>query len=75
MRFKGWKPIFAFTYLQQVKSKSFIVSTIIICVLIIALAVLIGVLSFSGIGDLFGGDETETKGIDTLYICNETPLS
>lgn len=74
MRFKGWKPIFAFTYLQQVKSKSFIVSTIIICVLIIALAVLIGVLSFSGIGDLFGGDETETKGIDTLYICNETGI-
>lgn len=74
MRFKGWKQIFAFTYLQQVKSKSFIISTIIICVLIIAIAVLIGVLSFSGIDDIFGGEETELKGIDTLYVCNETSV-
>ncbi len=72
MRFKGWKPIFSFTYLQQVKSKGFIASTIIICVLIIAIAVLIGVFSFSGLGDILGGEDSETKGLDTLYICNET---
>ncbi len=74
MRFKGWKSIFSFTYLQQVKSKGFIVSTIMICVLIIAIAVLIGVLSFSGIEDIFGGDDSEIKGLDTLYICNETKV-
>lgn len=72
MRFKGWKPIFSFTYLQQVKSKGFIASTVIVCVLIIAIAVLIGVLAFSGLGDMFDEDETDMTGIDTLYICNET---
>lgn len=74
MRFKGWKHIFSFTYLQQVKSKGFIASTVIICVLIIAIAALIGVLSFSGIEDVFGEENSETKGLDTLYICNETQI-
>lgn len=76
MRFKGWKPIFAFTYLQQVKSKGFIASTITVCVLIIAIAVIIGVISFSGIGDIIGGDDSDgvNDGIDTLYICNETDI-
>lgn len=74
MRFKGWKPIFGFTYLQQVKSKSFIVSTIIVCVLIIALFVLIGVLSFSELDGVFGGDGDSADGIDTLYVCNETEI-
>lgn len=74
MRFKGWKPIFGFTYLQQVKSKSFIVSTIIVCVLIIALFVLIGVLSFSELDGIFGGDGDSADGIDTLYVCNETEI-
>lgn len=74
MRFKGWKPIFGFTYLQQVKSKSFIVSTVIVCVLIIALFVLIGVLSFSELDGVFGGDGNSADGIDTLYVCNETEI-
>ena len=74
MRFKGWKQIFAFTYLQQVKSKGFIASTIIVCVLIIALFVLAGVLSFSELGDVFGGGDGEVKGVDTVYIYNETDI-
>lgn len=72
MRFKGWKQIFGFTYLQQVKSKGFIASTIIVCVLIIALFVLVGVLSFSELGDIFGDDDGNVKGADTVYIYNET---
>lgn len=73
MRFKGWKQIFGFTYLQQVKSKGFIASTIIVCVLIIALFVLVGVLSFSELGDIFGGDGN-IKAADTVYIYNETDI-
>lgn len=74
MRFKGWKQIFAFTYLQQVKSKGFIAATVIVCVLIIALFVLVGVLSFSELGDMLGGNDGEVKGADTVYICNETDI-
>lgn len=73
MRFKGWKQIFGFTYLQQVKSKGFIASTIIVCVLIIALFVLVGVLSFSELDDIFGGDG-DVKAADTVYIYNETEI-
>lgn len=73
MRFKGWKQIFGFTYLQQVKSKGFIASTIIVCVLIIALFVLVGVLSFSELDDIFGGDG-DVKAADTVYIYNETDI-
>lgn len=73
MRFKGWKQIFGFTYLQQVKSKGFIASTIIVCVLIIALFVLVGVLSFSELDDIFGGDG-DVKAVDTVYIYNETDI-
>ncbi|MBD5115327.1 MAG: ABC transporter permease [Ruminococcaceae bacterium] len=76
MRFKGWKQIFGFTYLQQVKSKSFIASTVIVCVLIIAIFVLVGVLSFSELGDMLGGeDDNNVKAIDTLYIYNETDIT
>ena len=34
MKLKGWKNIFAFTFSQQIKTKSFIISTIIIAVII-----------------------------------------
>lgn len=38
MRTKGWKNIFAFTFVQHIKTKSFIIGTIVIC-LIVALLV------------------------------------
>ncbi|MCM1055467.1 MAG: ABC transporter permease [Bacteroides sp.] len=75
MRFKGWKQIFGFTYLQQVKSKSFIASTVIVCVLIIALFVLVGALSFSELGEALGESGGDVRAADTLYICNETDVS
>ena len=37
MRTKGWKNVFGFTFTQYIKSKSFIVSTIIVCVITILL--------------------------------------
>lgn len=44
MRAKGWRSIFSFTFLQYIKTKSFIVSNIIICVIIAAICVLTNVL-------------------------------
>lgn len=74
MRFKGWKQIFSFNYLQQVKSKSFIVSTVIICVLIVAIAVLIGVMMFSGLDDIFEDSGDAVKVAERAYIYNETEI-
>ncbi len=40
MRTKGWQSIFRFTFVQHIKTKSFIIGTIIMCVLVAAVAVL-----------------------------------
>lgn len=76
MRFKGWKHIFAFNFVQQIKSKAFIGSTILISVIFALLAVGINLLPvlIAGDSDLggsgVGGEEGEK--ISALYICNET---
>lgn len=44
MRTKGWNKVFSFTFLQYVKSKSFIVSTIVVCIISAAICVLTNVL-------------------------------
>ena len=38
MKTKGWKNVFGFTFVQYVKSKSFIVSTIVVCLITAVLA-------------------------------------
>lgn len=65
MKTKGWRKVFSFTFLQYIKTKSFIVGTIIICVISAAICVLTNVLpaammkSGSDTSDVTGGD-TET---------------
>ncbi len=44
MKTKGWNKIFSFTFIQYIKTKSFIVGTIIICVITAAICVLTNVL-------------------------------
>lgn len=44
MRTKGWQKVFTFTFVQYIKTKSFIIGTIIICVLVAAIGVLTNIL-------------------------------
>ncbi|MGN1110909.1 MAG: hypothetical protein ACI4QY_04590, partial [Oscillospiraceae bacterium] len=44
MRTKGWQNILKFTFVQQIKTKSFIIGTIVICVIVAAVCVLTNVL-------------------------------
>ena len=44
MRTKGWQKVFSFTFVQYIKTKTFIIGTIIICVLVAAIAVLTNIL-------------------------------
>ena len=44
MRTKGWQKVFSFTFVQFIKTKSFIIGTTIICVLVAAIAVLTNIL-------------------------------
>lgn len=51
MRTKGWKNVFAFTLKQYIKTKSFIISTIIMCIIAAALVALANILPAAIIGD------------------------
>lgn len=44
MRTKGWQSVFSFTFIQYVKTKSFIIGSIVICVIVAAICVLTNVL-------------------------------
>ncbi len=60
----GWKKVFKFTFVQTGKSKAFIISTIVICVLVLGLSLLIGVmplLTSSGSGSVSQGDTLAAK--------------
>ena len=69
----GWKSVFAFTFRQTAKSKAFKVSSVIIIVLVFAIALLAGVLpaligsrSTSDDGDITGDGEAL---VGTVYFC------
>ena len=81
MKTKGWKNIFAFTFLQQIKTKSFIISTAIIATIIALIAATVNILpavlledELTKIEDTLEGD-TDAFTIDKLYIANETDLN
>ena len=63
---KGWKDIFSFTFIQGIKAKSIIISTVIMCVIIIA-----GVPIASLIG---GKSETKKTSIEEVCIADMTGI-
>ncbi|MDR2532151.1 MAG: ABC transporter permease [Oscillospiraceae bacterium] len=59
MRANGWKQVFKFTYLQMIKSKAYIISTIVIAVCMLIMAVGINFLPALMAGGFGGGAEGE----------------
>lgn len=57
MRTRGWQKVFTFTFVQHIKTKSFIIGTIVICVLVAAIAVLTNILPV-----LMNNDDTASPG-------------
>jgi ABC-2 type transport system permease protein len=78
MRANGWKQVFKFTYLQMIKSKAYITSTIVIAVCILLMSVGINFLPglFAGsLSELFGSGTDEVKfNINTLYISDRSGI-
>ncbi len=78
MRFKGWKQIFGFNYVQYIKTKAFIASTIVMAVifaLIIAgVNIIPSLMEKGGFDGIFGGGEDDPQ-LEKLYICNETDIA
>ncbi|MCL2697840.1 MAG: ABC transporter permease [Oscillospiraceae bacterium] len=78
MKAKGWQQVFKFTFLQMIKSKSYIISTVIIvvCLLLMSLGVnfLPSILS-SSIDEIFGTGEAQAAfGISKLYISDQSGI-
>ncbi len=73
MKTRGWQKIFSFTFVQYVKSKAFIVSSIIICVLVAAVCVMTNILPnvLNDGSDVSDGEITET---DDFYKNGELML-
>ncbi len=75
MRTKGWKNVFAFTLKQYIKTRSFIVGTIIMCVITAALCALANILPAAIIG---GSEDHPSEGDKFTYekvlLVDETGL-
>lgn len=69
MKTKGWQKVFSFTFVQYVKTKSFIIGTIIVCLLTMLLVgganILPGLLSGE---EEINPDGTDTSVLSTVYI-------
>lgn len=80
MRLKRWKNIFAFTFTQQVKTKSFIISTVIIGIIVALIAATANVLPVILLEDEIAQIEGAVNGevnssVSKLYISDQTGLS
>lgn len=79
MKIKGWDKVFKFTFLQMVKSKSYIISTIVILIVVVLMALginfLPGLLGGGESGTGTGGDtDGSFFGINRLYISDQSGL-
>lgn len=81
MKLKRWKNIFSFTFTQQVKTKSFIISTVIIGLIIAIIAATANILpvilledEIDQIESAVNGEMTESS-VEKLYIANKSDLS
>lgn len=63
-KFKGWQSIFRFTFVQHIKTKSFIIGTVIMCVLVAAVAVLGNILP----AVLAGSDEGDNTAVGEVQF-------
>lgn len=79
MRTKGWQKVFTFTLIQHIKTKSFIVGTIIVAVIIAAICVLTNILPVLIADEENGGvsnGETENllADFDAVYIYDDANI-
>lgn len=80
MKTKGWRKVFSFTFVQYIKTKSFIVSTIIICVIVAVAAVLTNVLPLAMMGsdspDGTGGEPIQDQFLSSgvVYLFDDAEV-
>lgn len=77
MKIKGWKEVFRFTFYQQVKTKSFIISTVVMALIVALISFLADFLPVLFLGDEIEKAEKAANGesfftIEELYVSNKT---
>lgn len=70
----GWQKVFKFTFIQQLKSKSFIISSVLICTLIFAMMILLGLLPTLAGGD-DASDVTGDITIKKIYVIDNSGIT
>lgn len=76
MRTKGWQSIFKFTIVQHIKTKSFIIGTVVMCVIVAAICVLTNVLPMVlGADDAIDDMVSDIGGTSDSDNPNEKPLN
>ena len=71
----GWQKVFKFTFMQQLKSKAFIISSVLICTLIFAMMILLGLLpTFSDEGDSTGGATGDIT-VNKVYLIDDSGIT
>ena len=76
MRTKGWQKVFSFSFVQYIKTKSFISGTIITCLLVAAVCVLTNILpavmaNDDSSSDIFGDAENPLTAFSAVYVSDE----
>ena len=79
MRTKGWQKVFSFTLIQHIKTKSFIIGTIIVAVIIAAICVLTNILPVlignEEKGSVSNGEtENSLADFDAVYIYDDAGI-
>ncbi len=76
MRTKGWQKVFGFTFIQYVKTKSFIIGTIVMWLIVALLAVSVNILPalLGGEEDILGGSEQKPSSPASVYIYDEAEI-
>lgn len=76
MRTRGWQKVFSFTFVQYIKTKSFIIGTIIIGVIVAAICVLTNILPvlISGEKDSGGAVGGDTSSFSAVYLFDEPEI-
>lgn len=70
MKTKGWQKVFSFTFIQYIKTKSFIIGTVIMCLIVALLAVSVNILPglLSDEEEIFADTEQEPSSTAAVYI-------
>ncbi|MCH5204386.1 MAG: ABC transporter permease [Oscillospiraceae bacterium] len=79
MRTKGWQSVFRFTFIQHIKTKTFIIGTVIFGVILSAICVLTNILPVilgadEAIDGIISGSEGSYKDFANIFVIDETGL-